>query len=88
MTALEGLGPWAIAALLILVAVLVLRRPLGRLVKLGLRSCGALAFLAVLQKFGGALGLALGVNPFNAVVLAVLGAPGFGLLLMLQWVLQ
>ena len=34
------------------------------------------------------IGVSLGVNPINALVLGVLGAPGFGLLLMLQWALR
>ena len=36
----------------------------------------------------GLLGISLGVNPINALVLGTLGIPGFGLLLMLQWLLQ
>ena len=32
-------------------------------------------------------GLHLGLNVFNALVIGVLGLPGFGLLLLLQWVL-
>ena len=31
-------------------------------------------------------GLHLGLNVFNALVIGVLGLPGFGLLLLLQWV--
>ena len=37
---------------------------------------------------GGLIGVTLGVNLFNALVLGVLGAPGFGLLLMLPWALR
>ena len=40
---------------------------------------------------GGALlltGVTLGVNLVNALVVGVLGVPGFGLLLMLQWMFQ
>ena len=44
--------------------------------------------LAVLSQTGGALGLSLGVNLVNALVLGLLGVPGFGLLLMLQWALR
>lgn len=32
-------------------------------------------------------GLHLGLNVFNSLVIGVLGLPGFGLLLLLQWVL-
>ena len=37
---------------------------------------------------GGFVGIKLGVNLVNALILGALGAPGFGLLLMLQWVLR
>lgn len=32
-------------------------------------------------------GLSLGLNLFNAVTIGILGVPGFGLLLLMQWVL-
>lgn len=80
--------PWAAGALLIGAALLLLRRPLSRLLRLCLRSAGGLAALAALHPVSGLLGVSLGVNWVNALVLGVLGVPGFGLLLMLQWVLQ
>ena len=33
-------------------------------------------------------GIRLGLNVFNALFIGVLGVPGFGLLLLLQWVLM
>lgn len=80
--------PWLTGLLLILTALLVLHRPLGRLWKLGVRSAGGLAVLAVFSRIGRLLGISLGVNWLNALVLGLLGLPGFGLLLMLQWILQ
>ena len=47
-----------------------------------------LAVLWLFGKLGGLIGVTLGVNLFNALVLGVLGAPGFALLLMLTWALQ
>ena len=32
-------------------------------------------------------GLSLGLNWFNALLIGILGLPGFGLLLLVQWVL-
>ena len=32
-------------------------------------------------------GLSLGLSWFNAIVIGILGVPGFGLLLLVQWVL-
>ena len=46
-----------------------------------------LAVLYALSGVGGLAGVHLGVNLVNALVLGLLGAPGFGLLLMVHWVL-
>ena len=77
-----------LALLLAATALVALRRPLLSLLRLLLRSSAALAVLSLLAPAARALGIALGVNPFNALVLGVLGAPGLGLLLMLLWVVQ
>ncbi len=44
--------------------------------------------LALFSQVGQFIGVSLGVNLVNALILGVLGVPGFGLLLMLQWVLR
>ncbi len=62
------------------------RAGLGRLLKLAGRTLAALGGLAALKAVGGALGLGLGVNLFNALTVGVLGAPGLALLWMLNWV--
>lgn len=79
---------WTALILLLLAVAVLLRRPLGRLLRLIGRSSVALAFLAVLSHMETLVGIHLGVNLFNALVLGLLGVPGFGLLLLLQWVLR
>ena len=79
--------PWIVGGLMLALALAAMRRPLGALVRLGLRTGVGLGVLWVLSFTGGVLGLRLGVNLVNALVLGVLGAPGFGLLLMLNWAL-
>ena len=88
MTSLSSAVPWLSALLLLGSVLLVLHRPIGRLLRLLARSSLALAFLAVLRQLGGLVGITLGVNWTNALVLGMLGVPGFGLLLMLQWLFQ
>lgn len=63
----------------------LLARPLGKLLRLAGRTLAALGSLAILKLVGGAVGLSLGVNLLNALVIALLGLPGFGLLMMLNW---
>lgn len=70
------------AALLVLV---IFRRPLRALGRLAVRSGVGMALLWLLRGVGGLLGIQLGVNLFNGVVLGVLGMPGLALLLMIRW---
>ena len=79
---------WFAALLPILTGLFLLRRPLGRLIHLSIRSLGGLAALFLLSPAVKLIGVTLGVNWINALVLGLLGVPGFGLLLMLQWLLQ
>ena len=80
--------PWLALGLLLLAGLALLRRPLGQLLRLAVRSSVGLAVLALFSQVSPLIGVSLGVNPINALVLGVLGAPGFGLLLMLQWALR
>ena len=69
-------GAWGVAVMVALAALLS--------ENFVLVSCMGLAALALLNQ----IGLGLGVNLVNALILGVLGVPGLGLLLMLQWVLR
>ena len=88
MTPLPGYMAWCLAGLLLCATLLVLRRPAARLLRLALRSSVGLAVLALFSQVGHLIGVSLGVNLVNALVLGLLGIPGFGLLLLLQWVLR
>ena len=83
-----GALPWVAGTLGVLVALVILQKPIRGLLRLAGRTGMGLMFLAVFAPIGQLLGAGLGVNLFNALVLGVLGAPGFGLLLMLKWTLQ
>ena len=76
---------WAGIAASALIGLVVLRRPLGAVGRLLVRSGLGLAFLWLFQGIGGLFGAQLGVNLFNGIVLGALGIPGFALLLLVQW---
>ena len=84
----EALLPWAAGALGMIALFSLFRRPLRAAGRLLGRTGVGLALLAALAPVGELLGGALGVNLCNALVLGVLGAPGFGLLLMLKYILR
>lgn len=75
-----GIGLFAV-----LLTLIALHHWLFRLAGVALRTAVGLCFLQLLHLWGSALGITLGVNLFNALVLGLLGVPGFGLLLLLSW---
>lgn len=79
---------WAAGGVLVLAALILLRRPLRGLLRLLGRTAVGLAGLFAFSQVGGLIGVTLGVNLLNALVVALLGVPGFGLLLMVNWALQ
>ena len=88
MESLVSMLPWLLGGLVLVVAMAALQKPLRGLVRLLGRTGVGLAVLWLFGRVGGLIGVTLGVNRFNARVLGVLGAPGFGLLLMLSWALR
>ena len=74
---------WAAGAAVL--ALVLGRRTLAALCRLGVRSGLGLIFLWLFQGVGTLLGVQLGVNLLNGLVLGALGLPGFALLLMAQW---
>ena len=80
--------PWLLGSLGLVLALAMLRRPLSGIVHLVGRTGLGLCFLTVFAPIGQFLGAGLGVNLFNALILGILGAPGFGLLLMMNWALR
>ena len=81
---MTGWGWWAAAGAAVLMLILF-RRPLESLCRLVVRSGLGLVFLWLFQGLGGLLGVRLGVNLLNSLILGALGAPGFALLLLVQW---
>ncbi|MCD7880442.1 MAG: pro-sigmaK processing inhibitor BofA family protein [Clostridiales bacterium] len=65
--------------------VLAFRRAARPLFRLLCRTAAGGLFLALAAPAGSWLGMGLGVNLFNSLVLGLLGPAGLGLLLMLRW---
>ena len=90
MEEMEGLVnamPWILGGLVLIIALAALWRPLKWVGRVLLRSAAGLAVLFAFSKIGGLLGFSLGVNVINALIIGVLVAPGFGLLLLVNWAL-
>ena len=79
---------WPVLGVSLCALLLLVRGAMRTLLRVLVRSCLSMGGLAVLARIPALSGIALGVNPTNALVLGVLGAPGFALLLMLRWLLK
>lgn len=79
-------GPWLSLLMAGILLLALFHRPLAWAGKVLARSLVGLGFLALWSHSGVLAGLSLGVNLFNALTLGLLGAPGFGLLMLLKWV--
>ena len=77
---------WWVAAGILVITLSLCRHPLAALCRLAVRSGLGMVFLWLFQGVGTILGVRLGVNLINGLVLGALGAPGFALLLMTQWI--
>ena len=74
--------------LFLLVACLrLLRQPLKLALRVLINSALGFCALWLLNLTTSVTGLSLGLSWFNAIVIGILGVPGFGLLLLVQWVL-
>ena len=79
--------PWVAGGLFLVLLLAVLRKPLSWLGRLAARTGVGLGVLWVLRWAGGILGLQLGVNLTMALLLALGGRGGCGLLGAWEWML-
>ncbi len=84
----NGPLPYLVGGLILLGLLIFLRKPLRLVFRLAIKTGIGLLALLALSKAGGILGISLGVNLLNSCILGILGIPGFGLLLLLRWVMM
>ena len=77
---------WAAGLIALLLVILLARRPAAAIAGFLARTCIGMLVLWLFRIPGAALGLR--VNPINGAVLGALGVPGFGLLLLIRWILR
>lgn len=82
----DEVGLWLLLTVAALAALVVLRRPLGALVRLLVRCTAGLGGIWLFNLAGGLIGVQVGMNLFTALAVGLLGLPGLGLLLLLQCV--
>lgn len=87
MSIVEKAAIGLVIAFLAVTCLRLLSTPLKLVLRLALNAALGFGALWLLQLTADISGITLGVNLFNAVTIGILGLPGLGLLVLLQWVL-
>lgn len=76
-----------LAAFFLIALIRIFQTPLRLALKLLVNTLFGFLALWAVNLTAGFTGIALGLNLWNALVIGILGLPGFVLLLLTQWVL-
>ena len=87
MPLIEKAGVILVLAFVLFAVIRLCKGPLKIALRLVLNTALGFGALWLLNQTTTYTGLSLGINWFNALTVGILGAPGFALLLLLQWVL-
>ena len=87
MSVVEKIALGLVLLFLVAVCLRLFAAPLKLALKVAANSALGFGAVWLLNLTTAVTGLSLGLNIFNAVVIGILGIPGFGMLLLVQWVL-
>ena len=87
MSVVEKVSLGLVLLFLVVACVRLFSAPLKVAMRVLINSVLGFGALWLLNLTTSVTGLSLGLNWFNAIVIGILGVPGFGLLLLVQWVL-
>lgn len=87
MSVIEKIALGLTLLFLVVVCLRLFAAPLKLALKVAFNSALGFGALWLLNLTTSITGLSLGLSWFNAIVIGILGVPGFGLLLLVKWVL-
>lgn len=87
MSVVEKIALGLTLLFLVVVCLRLFAAPLKLALKVLVNSALGFGAVWLLNLTTTVTGLSLGLNWFNALLIGILGLPGFGLLLLVQWVL-
>ena len=87
MSVVEKIALGLTLLFLVVVCLRLFAAPLKLALKVAFNSALGVGAVWLLNLTTTVTGLSLGLNWFNALLIGILGLPGFGLLLLVQWVL-
>lgn len=72
---------------LIFLFIKLFKAPFRLLIKLLLNTIGGFVTLIIVNWLGSFIGISIGINWVNALIVGIFGLPGLGFLLILKWLL-
>lgn len=87
MSVVEKIALGLTLLFLVVVCLRLFAAPLRLALKVAFNSALGFGAVWLVNLTTSVTGLSLGLNWFNALLIGILGLPGFGLLLLVQWVL-
>ena len=87
MSVVEKIALGLTLLFLVVVCLRLFAAPLKLAMKVAFNSALGFGAVWLLNLTTSVTGLSLGLSWFNAIVIGILGVPGFGLLLLVKWVL-
>ena len=87
MSVVEKIALGLTLLFLVVVCLRLFAAPLRLALKVAFNSALGFGAVWLLNLTTSVTGLSLGLNWFNDLLIGILGLPGFGLLLLVQWVL-
>jgi inhibitor of the pro-sigma K processing machinery len=87
MSTIEKLALGLVIAFGAMACLRLLSKPLKMVLQITCNAALGFGALWILRQSTIFTGISLGLNLFNMLIIGLLGLPGFGLLVLLQWVL-
>ena len=77
----------AVVVILFIIIIKIFKAPIKFIFKILLNTVFGFIALLLFNYVGAFIGVALGINWINALVVGIFGVPGLALLLILQWLM-
>lgn len=87
MDTMESVALGIIVVVLIVVFFMLIKTPIRLIFKLIINTVGGFITLIIVNFLGSFIGISIGVNWLNAIIVAIFGMPGLGLILILKWLM-
>ena len=84
----QNISTLVITAVLIVLCILIFKKPIGCLLRLAANAVGGFIALLILNFLGGFIGISIGINWISILIVSIFGLPGVGFLLILPWILS